>query len=87
MQNALKIGPNLVGINNRNLQTFKVNLDTTKQLFKEVPEGILVVSESGIKTKEDVKRIISFGVNAFLVGEVFMRAELPGDELRNLFFN
>ena len=86
MESALKIGPNLIGINNRNLETFKVNLEITKRLSTEVPEEIVVVSESGIKSCEDVKKIISYGVTTFLVGEVFMRAEHPGNELRNLFF-
>ena len=86
MESALKIGPNLIGINNRNLETFKVNLEITKRLSTEVPEEIVVVSESGIKSCEDVKKIISYGVTTFLVGEVFMRAEHPGKELRNLFF-
>ena len=86
MESALKIGPNLIGINNRNLETLKVNLEITKRLSTEVPEEIVVVSESGIKSCEDVKKIISYGVTTFLVGEVFMRAEHPGNELRNLFF-
>ena len=86
MESALKIGPNLIGINNRNLETLKVNLEITKRLSTEVPEEIVVVSESGIRSCEDVKKIISYGVTTFLVGEVFMRAEHPGNELRNLFF-
>ena len=86
MESALKIGPNLIGINNRNLETLKVNLEITKRLSTEVPKEIVVVSESGIKSCEDVKKIISYGVTTFLVGEVFMRAEHPGNELRNLFF-
>ena len=87
MESALKIGPNLIGINNRNLETLKVNLEITKRLSTEVPEEIVVVSESGIKTREDVKQIMSYGVSTFLVGEVFMRAENPGEELRKLFFD
>lgn len=87
MEIALKISPNLIGINNRNLETFEVNLETTKLLFKEVSGEIVVVSESGIKTSEDVKQIMSYGVSTFLVGEVFMRAENPGEELKKLFFD
>ena len=87
MESALKISPNLLGINNRNLETFEVNLETTKLLSREVPEEIVVVSESGIKSSEDVKKIISYGVSTFLVGEVFMQAENPGEELRKLFFD
>ena len=87
MESALKISPNLLGINNRNLETFEVNLETTKLISKEVPEEIVVVSESGIKSSEDVKKIISYGVSTFLVGEVFMRADNPSEELRKLFFD
>ena len=83
MESALKISPNLIGINNRNLETFEVNLETTKLLFKEVSGEIVVVSESGIKTSEDVKQIMSYGVSTFLVGEVFMRAENPGEFLNS----
>ena len=87
VERALEINPNLIGINNRNLETFEVNLETTERLVKEIPREILTVSESGIKSSEDVKKIMSSGVNAFLVGEAFMRAEESGKELKNLFFN
>ena len=86
VERALEIGPNLIGINNRDLETFEVNLETTERLVEEIPREILTVSESGIKSSEDVKKIMSSGVNAFLVGEAFMRAEDPGKELKNLFF-
>ena len=87
MENALKIAPNLIGINNRDLETFKVDLKTTELLSKEIPDEIIVVSESGVQTKEDVKKITSYGVNTFLVGEAFMRANQPGKELQTLFFD
>ena len=86
VERALEINSNLIGINNRNLETFEVNLETTERLIKKIPEEILTVSESGIKSSEDIKKIMSSGVSAFLVGEVFMRAEDPGKELKNLFF-
>lgn len=86
VERALEIRPNLIGINNRDLETFEVNLETTERLVEEIPKEILTVSESGIKSSKDVKKIMSSGVNAFLVGEVFMRAEDPGKELKNLFF-
>ena len=86
VETALEINPKLIGINNRNLETFEVNLETTERLAQEIPREILTVSESGIKSSEDVKKIMSSGVNAFLVGEAFMRAEDPGKELKNLFF-
>ena len=83
---AVDIGPNLIGINNRNLETFEVDLENTKHLVKDIPQEILIVSESGIKTREDVQKIFSYGVNIFLVGEAFMAVENPGRELRNIFF-
>ena len=86
VERALEINSNLIGINNRNLETFEVNLETTERLIKKIPEEILTVSESGIKSSEDIKKIMSSGVSAFLVGEVFMRAEDPGKELKDLFF-
>ena len=86
VEKALEIRPNLIGINNRDLETFEVNLETTERLVEEIPKEILTVSESGIRSLEDVKKIVSSGVKAFLVGEVFMRAEDPGKELKNLFF-
>ena len=86
VERALEINSNLIGINNRNLETFEVNLETTERLIEKIPEEILTVSESGIKSSEDVKKIMSSGVNAFLGGEVWMRAEDAGKELRNLFF-
>ena len=85
IERALEIRPNLIGINNRDLETFQVNLETTERLVEQIPREILIVSESGIKSSEDIKKIVSSGVNAFLVGEVFMRAENPGKELKNLF--
>ena len=86
LESALKIEPSIVGINNRNLETFKVNLSTTKYLVKEIPDKVLVVSESGIKTRKDINKITSYGVNIFLVGEVFMKSHNPGQKLKDLFF-
>ena len=86
VERALEINSNLIGINNRNLETFEVNLETTERLIEKIPGEILTVSESGIKSSEDVKKIMSSGVSTFLVGEVFMRAEDPGKELKDLFF-
>jgi indole-3-glycerol phosphate synthase len=86
MQRALEVNPKIIGINNRDLKTFEVDLNITSYLSRAVPEHILCVSESGIKTTEDVNKILSFGVRSFLVGESFMRAESPGQELKKLFF-
>jgi indole-3-glycerol phosphate synthase len=75
----------LVGINNRNLRTFEVTLDTTLGLLKNVPTDRLLVTESGVLVKADVERMRGAGVSAFLVGEAFMRAADPGKALADLF--
>ena len=82
---ALKLKTPLIGINNRNLKTFEVSLETTLTLMREVPPGRLLVCESGIQTRDDVLRLGAAGVNVFLVGEVFMRAPDPGEALATLF--
>ena len=75
----------LLGINNRDLRDFQVSLDTTLDLLDQVPADTVVVTESGILQRAHVERMRSAGVNAFLVGEAFMRAPEPGDALRELF--
>ncbi|WP_339826833.1 indole-3-glycerol phosphate synthase TrpC [uncultured Arenimonas sp.] len=85
LERALQVGAPLVGINTRSLRTFEVSLDTTLDLKPAVPADRLLVTESGIATREDVARMRSNGVNAFLVGESFMRADDPGAELARLF--
>ncbi|NBX54726.1 MAG: indole-3-glycerol phosphate synthase TrpC [Betaproteobacteria bacterium] len=82
---ALKLNTPLIGVNNRNLHSFEVSLETTLALQKEVPVNRLLVSESGIHTREDVLRLRQAGVQAFLVGEAFMRAPEPGLSLAQLF--
>jgi indole-3-glycerol phosphate synthase len=82
---AAAVPGRLVGINNRNLRTFEVSLETTIGLLDRVPEGRLLVTESGILAPMDVARMRRHGVHAFLVGEAFMRADDPGAELRRLF--
>ena len=82
---ALQLRTSLVGINNRNLRTFETRLETTLALLEYMPEDRIVVTESGIATAQDVLRMRSRGVNAFLVGEAFMRAPDPGGALRALF--
>ena len=82
---ALKLKTPLVGINNRNLKTFEVTLDTTLGLLAKVPADRILITESGIMMPGDVKRMRGAQVNAFLVGEAFMRAEDPGAALAQLF--
>jgi indole-3-glycerol phosphate synthase len=82
---ALDLSPSLVGINNRNLKTFETSLQITCDLLESIPLEVLVVTESGIRTREDVQAMRERNVHAFLVGEAFMRAEDPGLALRNLF--
>ena len=85
LERALKLKTPLVGINNRNLHTFEVSLDTTLSLLKEVPADRLLVTESGIVSPHDVKRMRDADVHAYLVGEAFMRAADPGEALSTLF--
>ena len=85
LERALRLQTRLIGINNRNLRTFEVSLDTTLSLLPRIPPGRIVVSESGIHLENDVARLRAAGVNAFLVGEAFMRADDPGLALARLF--
>ena len=82
---ALQLPNRLVGINNRDLHTFNTSLETTFQLLSDIPSDKLVVTESGIHSRDDVSAMQAKGVNAFLVGEAFMRAKDPGKELQDLF--
>lgn len=85
LQRALAMGIDMVGINNRDLRTFDVSLDTTLELLSQIPPEILVVTESGILTPTDVTLMRKNNVHAFLVGEAFMRADDPGVALDHLF--
>ena len=82
---ALQLATPLIGVNNRNLRTFEVSLQTTLDLLPRIPKDRIVVTESGILKAEHVKLMRSYRVNAFLVGEAFMRAENPGVELASVF--
>lgn len=86
LERALALKTPLIGINNRNLRTFETRLETTLELLPRIPSGRLVVTESGILSAGDVRRMREHGVHTFLVGEAFMRAEQPGEALKNLFF-
>ncbi|WP_395668903.1 indole-3-glycerol phosphate synthase TrpC [Rhodoferax sp.] len=85
LERALRLKTPLIGINNRNLKTFDVSLETTLSLRAQVPSDRVLVTESGIHSREDVLRMGAAGVNAFLVGEAFMRAPEPGEALAALF--
>lgn len=82
---ALRLKTRMVGINNRNLRTFETSLQTTLDLLPRIPQDRLVVTESGILGPDDVRQMRDANVHAFLVGEAFMRAENPGEELQRLF--
>lgn len=86
LERALKLETPLLGINNRNLHTFEVSLETTLDLLPRIPQDRIVVTESGILNRADVELMEINQVYAFLVGEAFMRAEQPGAELQRLFF-
>lgn len=87
LERALLLKTPLIGVNNRNLRTFDVSLDTTLDLRVRVPETRILVTESGIRDVADVKRLRDAGVHAFLVGEAFVRADDPGRALAELFFS
>ena len=86
LERALVMNLPLIGINNRNLRTFDTSLETTLSLLSRIPDGHIVITESGIHTPDDVKLMRDNNVNGFLVGEAFMRADDPGQELQKLFY-
>ena len=85
LERALALKTPLIGVNNRNLRTFETRLETTLDLLPRIPKDRLVITESGILSTADVRRMRDNGVNTFLVGEAFMRAGDPGKELNKLF--
>lgn len=87
LKRALPLNLPMIGINNRNLRTFETSLQTTIDLLKQIPDDCIVVTESGIHSKDDVALMQQHNVNAFLVGEAFMRADEPGEKLAELFAN
>jgi indole-3-glycerol phosphate synthase len=86
LERALELPTRMIGINNRDLHSFETRLATTLDLLPHIPADRLVITESGIHTLGDVALIRAAGVQAFLVGEAFMRAGEPGEKLRELFF-
>ena len=85
LERALNTGARLIGINNRNLRTFDTQLSTTLDMLDRIPDDRIVVTESGIHTRADVELMRQNNVNAFLVGEAFMKADDPGEKLAELF--
>lgn len=84
LEKALETGASILGINNRDLRTLEVDLETTGRLLPMVPEGRIVVSESGVRSEDDIARLSGMGVDAVLVGEELMRSERPAERLRVL---
>lgn len=84
MERALELGADMIGINNRNLKTFQVDLATTEALAEEIPNDTVAISESGIKDAADIRRVRAAGINAVLVGETLMRAKNVPEKLREL---
>jgi indole-3-glycerol phosphate synthase len=85
LERALALQTPLIGINNRNLRSFETRLETTLDLLPRIPTDRVVITESGILSNADVRRMREHGVQAFLVGEAFMRADDPGQALKTLF--
>jgi len=85
LERALALDTPLIGVNNRSLRTFETHLDTTLELLPRIGRGRLVITESGINSRDDVARMRKGGISCFLVGEAFMRARDPGAKLAELF--
>jgi indole-3-glycerol phosphate synthase len=84
MDRAVRCGAKIIGVNNRNLRTFEVSLETSMELARLAPEDVLLVSESGLKTAPDLRRLREQGFDGFLIGESLMRAPDPAQALRDL---
>jgi indole-3-glycerol phosphate synthase len=84
LKTALDAGCDLIGVNNRDLKTFKVDLENAFRLASSIPANVLSVAESGIRSGADIARLRGAGFGAFLIGESLMKAEKPGDALRKL---
>ena len=85
LDEALTLGGDLIGINNRDLHTFETSLDTTYRLLERIPAGVQVVTESGFSSAEQIAEMRRRGVQTFLIGEAFMRASDPGAALAEMF--
>ncbi len=87
LERALRLPLPMIGINNRDLHSFDVSLETTIRMLDKIPKDRIVITESGVLEKEDVQKMRDHSVNGFLVGEAFMRADDPGEKLAELFFD
>jgi indole-3-glycerol phosphate synthase len=87
LRRALNVGARIVGVNNRDLQTFEVSLSTSERLIAEAPPGRLMLSESGLRDSEQLRYLRTLGFHGFLIGEALMRAKDPETALRNLCVN
>jgi indole-3-glycerol phosphate synthase len=87
LEKALQLKTKLIGVNNRNLKTFDVSLQTTINLLNEIPNDKITVTESGIFTSQDINLMKQHGIYSFLVGEAFMRDDDPGKSLKQLLVN
>jgi indole-3-glycerol phosphate synthase/phosphoribosylanthranilate isomerase/anthranilate synthase/indole-3-glycerol phosphate synthase/phosphoribosylanthranilate isomerase len=86
MQRATRAGATLIGVNNRSLRTFEVSLDVSVELAREAPRNALLISESGLRSADDLRHLQALGYRAFLIGETLMRADNPGEVLRDLIW-
>ena len=86
LEKVLLTDADIIGINNRNLKTFNTDIQTTLNLMSDIPDSKIIVTESGIKTKDDILMLSDAGVDAFLIGETFMREQNPGDKLKEFIY-
>ncbi|RZI47641.1 indole-3-glycerol-phosphate synthase [Rickettsiales endosymbiont of Peranema trichophorum] len=84
LEQALQVSPNIIGINNRNLQTLEISLDTARHLIKHIPDHCYVICESGIDSAVQIQEMMDIGFDGFLIGSMLMRHENPGMELQKL---
>ena len=83
LERVKKIGAKIIGVNNRDLHSFKVSLDVSRELIKHAPENALMITESGIRTKDEILELRELGFTGFLIGETLMRSGNVEEELRN----
>jgi len=86
LKRALSVGAEIIGVNNRNLQSLKVDLNNCLELIPNIPKGVVIVAESGLKTHEDVRRVQDAGAHAVLIGETFMRSPDIGTKVKEVMY-